>query len=87
MNLESIDNELKVLGYISFLKETESEQWIVGGIADEITTLKVDSAFQVRLSNGGIQVSYLKRHTVLTKVFESNKEVLEYIKEKFPFNE
>lgn len=84
MKLKSIAKELNSKGYKTFLRENKSEEWIVAGIDDQVTNLKFDNAFQIRIIDKELSVSYLKGQTPVNDDFTSEKEMFNYLLEKFP---
>ncbi|WP_075343119.1 hypothetical protein [Tenacibaculum agarivorans] len=83
ISLNTIHNKLEEQRYKSFMRKNDNEEWIIAGIHDSNTNLKFGSAFQVRMIQNQILLSYLVGQSPVNKDFTSSKQLFKYLKEKF----
>ncbi|SNR13957.1 hypothetical protein [Tenacibaculum jejuense] len=83
ISLNTIHNKLEEQGYKSFVRKNDNEKWIIAGIHGSNTNFKFGSAFQIRITQNQILLSYLVGQSAVNKDFTSSKELFKYLKEKF----
>ncbi|CAL2093117.1 conserved protein of unknown function [Tenacibaculum sp. 190524A02b] len=84
MTLKKLKKEIEKKGYKSFLRKNDNEEWIMSGIHDSETNLKFGSAFQIRILENKMLLSYLTGQSLVNVSFSSLSKLFEYIENKFP---
>ena len=87
MDLKSIRKKLDEAGYKTFIKKSainKDQEYLVAGLTDKETTLKMDSVFQVFIEKEKILLSFLNIQSTINRYFNSTETLLVFVKQKFP---
>lgn len=88
MTIIDVNKKIKAAGYKSFIREMKTgskiSKYVMGGINDDDTNLKMDSVFQVYMEENNFQLTYANHQIAVEKVFTQIEDLIAFIKKQFP---